>query len=269
MSRIPKYNLSIQHIFCTFFLLLPFLVSCGQLNQHSTNSSVVSPEVILHDYMSFWQYWNDKVRLSPDYIAFDDHNRRIDRISFIKHLMSGHYMPLRMHSKDSLVYSLYPLNDTVNPSIPRTVSQYGRYFYKYYLMEGQPLPGFHFVDLKGNVYDPQQCRGKIVVLNCWFIACHACVAEMPELNELVKKYKDRKDILFVSLAWDSPQKVKAFLTKTRFDYAVVPGTEAYQRDSLHILMWPTQIIINRKGIISHVMNNYSDLVIALKQEAAY
>jgi thiol-disulfide isomerase/thioredoxin len=47
-------------------------------------------------------------------------------------------------------------------------------------------------------------KGKIVVIKCWYIHCAACIKEFPEVNNLVRKYKDRKDIIFISLAEDTP-----------------------------------------------------------------
>lgn len=266
MSAFRKYRSPVQSIFYTLLLLLSFLFGCKNL---PVVTSRETPTDILQDFMSFWLYWNHNVKLSRNYIAYDDHNKQMDKLSFVDSLITGKYLPLRIGSEDSLTYCLYPFSDTTNSRISHTISQYGGYFHKYYLMEGKPAPDFHFVDLNGVVYDPSICKGKIMVLNCWFTKCGACIAEMPQLNQLVNTYKNRKDILFVSLAMDSARKVKDFLSKTRFDYAAVPATESYQEDSLHIFMWPTQIIINKKGIISRMMNDYADLATVLKKEASY
>lgn len=74
--------------------------------------------------------------------------------------------------------------------------------YKNYQMEGKELPDFNFTDLDGTVYDKETTAGKIVVLKCWFIGCVPCVEEMPALNKLVNQYRNQKDIVFVSLAFD-------------------------------------------------------------------
>lgn len=219
--------------------------------------------------MNFWYYWNDNVKLSRDYIAYNENNKQITKEVFLKKLISGDYLPLRLKSKDSsLYYGIYKLNDSVNEGIPRTISLYGNLFYKYEQMEGKPLPGFNFVDLNGNIYNKKTCKGKIVVLNCWFIGCHACVKEMPELNQLVHHYKNQKDILFVSIAPDSLYQLKQFLSKTRFDYAVVPNMRQYLNDTINLTMYPTDIIINKKGLVANMMNDPHELEIALKKEAS-
>jgi thiol-disulfide isomerase/thioredoxin len=62
------------------------------------------------------------------------------------------------------------------------------------------FPDFSFKDLNGNLITNESMKGKIVVIKCWYIHCAACIKEFPEVNNLVRKYKDRKDIIFISLA---------------------------------------------------------------------
>ena len=99
-------------------------------------------------------------------------------------------------------------------------------------MEGRPLPGFNFVDLNGNVYNKDNCKGKIVVLNFWFIGCTACQEEMPDLNKIVASYKNRDDVLFISIAPNSTNDLKKFLEKTPFNYAAIPDKSYYVADTL-------------------------------------
>lgn len=64
-------------------------------------------------------------------------------------------------------------------------------------MEGKKFPDFQFIDLDRNHFNNKSTHGKIVLLKLWFINCTPCVAEMPELNRLIEKYKDRDDILLL------------------------------------------------------------------------
>jgi tetratricopeptide (TPR) repeat protein len=59
-----------------------------------------------------------------------------------------------------------------------------------------PAPDFSAIDLQGKTIRLADLKGKIVVINIWGIGCGPCIAEMPRLNELVKKYSNRKDIVF-------------------------------------------------------------------------
>jgi thiol-disulfide isomerase/thioredoxin len=59
------------------------------------------------------------------------------------------------------------------------------------LKKVRQIPDFSFKDLNGN-YKYESMKGKIVVIKCWYIHCAACIKEFPEVNNLVRKYKDRK-----------------------------------------------------------------------------
>jgi thiol-disulfide isomerase/thioredoxin len=90
-------------------------------------------------------------------------------------------------------------------------------------------------------------KGKIIVINFWFIACKPCNMEMPELNKLVEKYKG-SDVEFLAIAIDDPSQLKSFLKKTDFDYRVLSIS---QKDvaPLNITGYPTHLILNRDGQI--------------------
>jgi len=96
------------------------------------------------------------------------------------------------------------------------LKQIGFTAYGCYQMEGKQFPKFHYVDLNGNTYTSENTKGKILVLKAWFISCKACVAEMPMLNKLTEEYKNRKDIVFVSIAWDSKKALEAFEKRVGF-----------------------------------------------------
>ncbi|MGN6398818.1 MAG: TlpA family protein disulfide reductase, partial [Flavisolibacter sp.] len=164
----------------------------------------------------------------------------------------------------SLCYQLYKLNDSSNKEIGKAIGAKAQLEYRYFNMQGKPLPEFHFVDLDGNVYDANTTKGKILVINCWFIHCKPCNEEIPALNRLVKQLKNRKDVLFVSLAFDGAEDLKKFLKRNVFEYAIVPNKENYLMNDLRIVEYPTHLIINRQGMIKKViegnMNNYHNVV---------
>lgn len=258
-----KINKSI--IFC--FVIAEF-VSCNNIK--SNQVPVEKPSLILSSFMNFWYYWNDNVKLSENYIALDENHKQLQKGTFLKDLTTGNFLPLRMESADAdYVYLLYKIPDTANSNISHTITQMAGYHYHYFQLEGKPLPDFNFVDLNGNRYDPQTCKNKIIVINSWFIDCHACREEMPALNQLVDSFKNRKDILFVSLAYDSPDQLRSFLTKTKFNYAIVPNMETYLIDTLGIQISPAHFIINRKGIVVNITNDYHQMEDALKREIGH
>jgi thiol-disulfide isomerase/thioredoxin len=132
-------------------------------------------------------------------------------------------------------------------------------------MKGKELQGFNFTDLDGKVYDKVTTAGKIVVLKCWFIGCVPCIEKMPALKELVNQYKNQRDIVFVSLAFDKKEDLKKFLAKKTFDYAVVANQKDYLIKDLEVTSFPTHILINKKGKVVKVAGSYEEMETALKK----
>ena len=55
------------------------------------------------------------------------------------------------------------------------------------------------------------------MLNFWFIGCKPCVAEIPDLNKIKEKFKD-KDVAFFAVTFDSKKKLEEFVIKKPFDF---------------------------------------------------
>ena len=109
-------------------------------------------------------------------------------------------------------------------------------------------------------------EGKIVVIKCWYISCVACIEEFPELNKLVEQNKPYKDdIVFISFAFDSRERLKSFLEKRRFEYLVIPDAEDFISDSLLVDTYPTHILLDRKGKVVLYANDIHDLIPALEK----
>lgn len=253
---------SLVYIICLFAL---FLSSC-QSHTPSYVGPIKDPKIILSSFNVFWSYWYRDVRLSEDFIPLNENDSLVSKDSFLKKVSSGDYLPLKLKSNDSSsYYKLYKIKIPVDSSITEEIKIFGKQYDQFYQMEGKPLPGFNLVDINGNIYNKETCKGKIVVLNFWFIGCTACRNEMPALNKLVYSYKNRKDIVFVSIAPDHPEQLKKFLEKTPFTYAAVSDKNKLT-EKLNIQSFPTQMIINRKGEIAKVPEDDQQLAIELKKE---
>lgn len=251
------------YIIFTFAL---FSSSCkNQVPAHG--GPVIEPDHILSNSLNFWTYWCNDVRLSEDFVPYNENDSVVSKDYFLKAVSSGKYFPLKLKSNDSSsYYKLYKISNTVDKSIREDiVMRFGELSYEFFKMEGKPLPGFNFVDINGHVYNKENCKGKIVVLNFWFIGCTACKLEMPDLNKLVASYKDRNDVVFVSIAPDKADSLKKFLQETPFNYAAVSDINHLTK-ALNIQMFPTQMIVNRKGQIAKIPEDDKQLVIELRKE---
>lgn len=256
-----------QYILVNVFLFL--ILAYSSCAQTSINKlPVEAPADILKDQNSFLKYYDHYLKLSEDFIALDSSSKIISKSEFLLKLFSGTYLPLRLISNDTAFYKLYKINTAIDNYIPVLIKGLADTEYKHYNMKGKALPGFDFVDMDGKRYNPETTKGKIVVLKFWFIRCQVCIEEMPALNELIKQYENRKDIVFVSLALDKKEDLKKFLLKRTFNYAVVADQKKYLIEDLKITIYPTHIIINKHGLITKVVNSYEEMKEELKKVAS-
>jgi thiol-disulfide isomerase/thioredoxin len=92
-------------------------------------------------------------------------------------------------------------------------------------------------------------KGKVVVLNFWATWCGPCRREIPELNNLVEKYKDNSDVVFVAITNDLRERVANFLSSNEFKYKVAFDVDSvYQK--YNVTAVPTHVIIDKDGFIS-------------------
>ncbi|ACU02944.1 MULTISPECIES: TlpA family protein disulfide reductase [Pedobacter] len=276
--------------FYAFLLLLTVsTLSCNQdakksppipgESKTSTSPSVTDPSKagkpvapareLLTDFMTFWNYYSGNVKLNQDFEAYDVKGTLITKEIFLKNLNSGLYFPLRVYTKSAeLGYKLQEIPATADTMIPAYMKQFSKQELTYYKMQGKNIPSFNFTAIDGNTYTSENTKGKIVLFKCWFISCLPCVQEMPALNDLVKKYKDRKDILFISLAIDGKKELQQFLAKTRFDYATIPDQENYMSKKLNVTGYPTHFLIDKAGKLVRALHNETELAEALEKEIA-
>jgi len=113
--------------------------------------------------------------------------------------------------------------------------------------EKRAFPGFSVKSLDGKKYDLATLRGRIVVLNFWFIACGPCKAEMPDLNKLVKDYEG-KGVTFLAMTFDDAESLKAFLKESAFSYEIIPDSQELI-DKLEVTTFPAHYVINQQGEI--------------------
>lgn len=249
-----------------------FFFFCGLTSFSQTvndKSPVVEPAAIVKDLMSWLVYERDYLVWSADYYTFDESFAAISKMEFLERLSTGKFLPVKLKSADASVhYQLYELEKSIDKDIVSTIADRAIRQLRYLKMEGMPLPDFNFTDLNNRIYNSETTKDKIVVINCWFVACTPCAAEMPDLNQLVKQYQKQKDVLFVALTLDPADAIRDFLKQKEFRYAIVPDKDAYLKERLKIIGYPTQLIVNRQGKITKVIesNKINELKEALRKE---
>ena len=115
---------------------------------------------------------------------------------------------------------------------------------------GTRAPAFTATVLNGKRLDSQRLRGKVVVLKFWYVACGPCRQEIPSLNALVEEFSGQP-VVFLGLALDGPEKLRAFLEEMPYRYQVVPSAEPIIEAFGGTTYYPTHVVIDTRGTIVH------------------
>jgi peroxiredoxin len=113
-------------------------------------------------------------------------------------------------------------------------------------------PDFTVTSLDGKTFDSKALRGKVVVLNLWFVNCPYCVQEIAVLNPMVDQFKDA---VFIGMAVNSPAQLQSFLKTNPFKYNIIPNAGQLMlfkfgdsdKSGNFDLKFPQHIVIDRQG----------------------
>ena len=124
-------------------------------------------------------------------------------------------------------------------------------------LKGKPSKPFNVTDIYGNAYGSETLRGKVVVMNFWFVACSPCIKEIPDLNEVVEKYQNRDDVVFLAFAKDTETLLGKFLAHTQFEYNIIPRATSISK-LYNVYAYPTHVVIDKQGEIHFTKVGFED-----------
>jgi thiol-disulfide isomerase/thioredoxin len=110
-----------------------------------------------------------------------------------------------------------------------------------------PMPPFLVNDIDGNIVSTASWRGKVVLLNFWATWCPPCRDEIPEMVELQSRYKDRLQVVGVSMDDSPPEEVREFARQIGITYPVVMGSRAIEAEYGGVPALPTSFVIGPDG----------------------
>jgi thiol-disulfide isomerase/thioredoxin len=80
------------------------------------------------------------------------------------------------------------------------------------------IPDIQFKDANGNHTALSALKPKVIFINYWATWCPPCIAEMPRVNDLYKKFRNDPKVVFLLVDVDNDlPKAKAFMLKNGYD----------------------------------------------------
>ncbi len=121
---------------------------------------------------------------------------------------------------------------------------------------GERAPKINITSWIENVPEDKSLEGKFIVLEFWATWCAGCIEAVPHLNELQAQY-DPKEVLFLSITDESPEKIERILKRINFETAVVCDDSeithnGYGKDGKKLRAIPKTILIDKEGIVKWI-----------------
>ncbi len=105
---------------------------------------------------------------------------------------------------------------------------------------------FTLQDLSGQKWTLKGLKGKVVVVNFWATWCQPCRKEMPDLESLYKKNRD-KGLLVLAISDEDAVKVTPFIKQQDVKYPVLLDTSKEVHKLYHIEGLPRTFVYDRSG----------------------
>ncbi len=109
-------------------------------------------------------------------------------------------------------------------------------------------PAFSLQTLDGKRLELKEFRGRLILLNFWATFCTPCRTEMPSMERLWQKFKNRGLVIIaISVDRGGKKRVEKFVEEVGVTFPVVLDPEGKVRRKYEIFALPTSYIIGRDG----------------------
>jgi thiol-disulfide isomerase/thioredoxin len=119
---------------------------------------------------------------------------------------------------------------------------------------GEPALNFTTQSLSGGKISLSQYRGHPVIVDFWATWCSPCRRQIPELNNLYKKYNKTRGLVVLGISCDMVQgkglqSVEPFVEELQIEYPIALADQALL-DRLDVDAIPTTLFIDKDGKIA-------------------
>lgn len=120
---------------------------------------------------------------------------------------------------------------------------------------GQKLKSFALQTVDGKPVSHKSWKGRVLLVNFWGTWCKPCLKELPEFEQLYRRYK-KHGLTLVAIATDEdPAPVKEYIDARKISAKVVIGAEDYA-GQYGSPKFPFSFVVDTKGVIRASFRGY-------------
>ncbi|QES90533.1 TlpA family protein disulfide reductase [Rhizosphaericola mali] len=97
-------------------------------------------------------------------------------------------------------------------------------------------------------------KGKVILLDFWMKNCGPCIASVPKLNELMKKYQNKLNLIGIN-RYDSKKDIDVFYKKHNPDYRTLYDVTGIVTKAYGVDGFPQLVLIDTHGIVRYAGNS--------------
>lgn len=116
---------------------------------------------------------------------------------------------------------------------------------------GHYAPNATLLDLSNHSVPLSSLRGKVVLINFWYVACEPCQYEMPALEKTYQTDQSKGFVVVgVDVSDDTPN-ITTFINRLGVTYPILRDVNARATVTYHLTDTPTSFLVDRQGVIRY------------------
>lgn len=104
-------------------------------------------------------------------------------------------------------------------------------------------------DVFGNTVSLSDFRGKIVFLNFWATWCPPCIIEMPSMEKLHRRFKDKNFVMVAINSQETDAQTKSFFNKYKLSFIALLDSSGEVGSWFGVNALPTTFVLDIEGRI--------------------
>jgi len=118
---------------------------------------------------------------------------------------------------------------------------------------GTMVEDFHLTDLEGKSQSLSQYRGKIVLLNFWATWCKPCTTEMPAMQAMYDKLRDKGFVVLAVNELEDDAKVREHIKQYGHTFPVLMDRDNKVANQFGVFGLPVSVFIDQEGRVQEYL----------------